>query len=386
MEQVGLAEPGKRVLERRIVESGDGAQELVVKAAPERRAHLRHLFDRGQSVESSHQRILEGRGNGQRRQRPGELVPIALVPKQIRFEHHSRELFDEQGHPVGLCHDMLEHLGGQLLSASHSLDHRLRLPARHPVDGEIRDVTALGPGRPKLGTCRHEHQNRCGRDLAKDEINELPRGRVGPVQVFDDEQQRLLRGQRQQERHDGLERLLLLALRCEVQWRVVIGNGQGQERGPERHHLGSGQVVAGESRCELREPFAWRIVAVELERALEQIDQRIESAVLMVRRAATFPSDASLGRDVILQHPSQARLADPGLAAEQHDVPSAVLDVFPAVEEQPDFLVSSDQWCERLSGCSVERVRCPGVAFDPVHAQRGGQPLDHLCAQIRHRD
>jgi hypothetical protein len=41
------------------------SKQLVMELAPEAGGHLCHLLDRGQSVEASHQRVLQGRGYGQ---------------------------------------------------------------------------------------------------------------------------------------------------------------------------------------------------------------------------------------------------------------------------------------------------------------------------------
>ena len=173
------------------------------------------------------------------------------------------------------------------------------------VERLVHEVTALGPRRSKFRTRRHEHQDRCGRYLTEDEIDELTRGRVSPMKIFDDEEKRLLRGERQKQIHDGLECLLLLALRCEVQGGVEVGNRNGQERGPERHRFGLGQTISGESCLDLRDPLGWRVISIEVELALEEVDQRKEGAVLVVGRAATFPPGVSLRRDAILQDPTQ---------------------------------------------------------------------------------
>ena len=123
------------------------------------------------------------------------------------------------------------------------------------------------------------------------------------MKIFDDEEKRLLRGERQKQSHDGLECLLLLALRREVQGGVEVGNRNGQERGPERHGFGLDLEMISVSSAST--PPGWRVISIEVELALEEVDQWKEGAVLVVGRAATFPPEVSLRRDAILQDPTQ---------------------------------------------------------------------------------
>ena len=68
------------------------------------------------------------------------------------------------------------------------------------------------------------------------------------MQILDDEEERLFRGEREEKRDDGLECLLFLALRCQIQGRNRVGNRQGQEPGPQRERFGRGQVVPRQAR------------------------------------------------------------------------------------------------------------------------------------------
>jgi integrase len=89
-------------------------------------------------------------------------------------------------------------------------------------------MAARGPRRSKLRARRDEHQDRRSRHLPEQEVDELDRRGVCPVQVLDDQKERLLRGDREHQRYDGLERLLFW--RCGVRFIGGIESGSGRDR------------------------------------------------------------------------------------------------------------------------------------------------------------
>ena len=94
---------------------GDRGEQLVAELAADHGADLRHLLDRREAVEAGHQRVVQGRRDRERRQRPGQLVAIAGVREQARFQHRLGQLLDEQRHAVGARHDLLDDLRRQRL-------------------------------------------------------------------------------------------------------------------------------------------------------------------------------------------------------------------------------------------------------------------------------
>ena len=111
---------------------GDRGEEGVGELAPERGADLGDLLDRGEAVEAGEQRVVQGRWQRERRQRPGQLVMIARVPKQTRFEHRLGQLLDEQRHAVGLGHDLRRDLVRQRLVPNHPFDQGGALAPAEP--------------------------------------------------------------------------------------------------------------------------------------------------------------------------------------------------------------------------------------------------------------
>ena len=55
----------------------------------------------------------------------------------------------------------------------------------------------------------------------------------------------------------------------------MIRKWDGEKGGPERQSLRLGQAITNESRFDLRKTFGWSVVAVKLECAPEEVDQRI---------------------------------------------------------------------------------------------------------------
>jgi hypothetical protein len=132
-------------------EGRDCRDEFVAELTADHSGSLGHLPDRGEAVKAGHEGILEGRRDGQGRERGGEFVAVAGIGEQARLEHRLGQLLDEQRHPVGACYDLLEHLGRQSLATCDSFDHRSTLPPAEAIQGQGRDVGVACPRRGELG-------------------------------------------------------------------------------------------------------------------------------------------------------------------------------------------------------------------------------------------
>jgi hypothetical protein len=122
-DQLGVHQLIERALQTILVQATHGSQQIVRELTPDCGTDLGHLLDRRKTIQARHQRILEGRGNRQRRQGAFELPVITGVSQQTGFQHRLGQLLDEQRHAVGLGHDLRGHLCRQGLGSDNLLDH-----------------------------------------------------------------------------------------------------------------------------------------------------------------------------------------------------------------------------------------------------------------------
>src|ERR1700677_2766067 len=112
---------------------------------------------------------------------------------------------------------------------------------------------------------------------------------------------------------------------------------QGEKRCPERYHLRPGQVILLQAAEQAVEPGLRRVVLVEGESPLVEVDGRVQPRVLETRRAAPLDDGrvhlafGQLPEDVLLQRVDQARLAQAWLADEENDLAHALLGLLPAL-------------------------------------------------------
>ena len=226
-----------------LVPRGDGLQQFIGKLAPQRRPELRQALHRRQAIQPRHQRVVQRGGNRQRGQGPGQLVALLPLLEQPGLQHHLGQLFDKQRHPIGLGHHLLDHLGGQRLAVRHPAGHLRGLAPRQAIERHLGEVRAPRPGRAEVGPTGEQRQDAGGGALVDQEAEQLQRGRIDPVQVFHDEEHRLLGGDPQQDRQEGVQRLLLLLLGRHGQGGIVGGQRQGEEGGEEGHGLRQRQAI-----------------------------------------------------------------------------------------------------------------------------------------------
>ena len=105
------------------------------------------------------------------------------------------------------------------------------------------------------------------------------------MRVIDHHQHRLTRRQPLDLRHQRPQRLLLALLRREVERGIAVACRNRVQIRDQRHVLAEVIGGQGEHRLELGQPLLVRVVAPEPGRSFHLRDDRIERAVLMVRRA-----------------------------------------------------------------------------------------------------
>ena len=101
------------------------------------------------------------------------------------------QLFYKQWHAVGVGHDVPEDLCGQRFAAGHLRDHRLHVGRGQALQGQGREVGPQSPGRLKVRSIGHHGQDRRGGPLGRSGAEELQGRGIGPVQIFENEEDRL---------------------------------------------------------------------------------------------------------------------------------------------------------------------------------------------------
>ena len=241
--------------------SATDAEQLVPELAADRRARLRNVLRRRpQPVQPRHQRGVQRRGHRQRRMRHGGQGCRTL---RAGFEHRLGQLLDEQRHAVGALGDLLHDLGRQRVIAGDVFDHRRGVAPVEPRQSEHRHMRLPGPGRLELGAERREQQHRPMRDPLDRAVQQFARARIDPVDVLEHHQHRLPLRQALDLPQQRLERLLLLALRRDIERRCDLGRAAAS--------------AARRSAPRLPSAARWRRAALAAWRALPPAHRRARS-------------------------------------------------------------------------------------------------------------
>ena len=312
--------------------------------------------------------------------------PSCASIQRARLLHHLREFFDEQRHAAGPVVDLLDHRFRQ--RALHLLPHQVAdLAACQAVQGQAGLVGDRRPRRLELGTEGEQGQDRVVQELGEELPKELQRGRIHPVQILDDEQDRLAGSAGVQPVQHAPERFFPLADRRQRKRREPVRGRQRQQRRPQRHGFRPGQVVLLQAMEQAVEPVLRRLLAAEAERTLVEVDGRVQPRVLEMRRAAPFNDRRvhfafhHLSQDMLLQRVHQARLAQARLADQQDDLSHALLGLLPSVLQQADLLVAAGQRRKLSRRHRLEPAPGRRDLFDPEEFNGLSNALDLLAAE-----
>ena len=142
-------------------------------------------------------------------------------------------------------------------------------------------------------------------------------------------------------------------------------------------------MLPGEPAGQLFEFSLRCLIGLEIEDALQKVDQRIEGAALIIGRTAVLDHGRPAVRGYALgQCLDEAGLADAGFAADQHDLPVPFLNLFPAFPQEAEFLFATGQRGEPGLQRRLERAARPAVRDDPVRPDRLGHAAQAPGAQV----
>ena len=111
------------------------------------------------------------------------------------------------------------------------------------------------------------------------------------------------------------------------------------------HGLREREAILDQMSLEFAQLLLGGLLPVEAQNhPLQQVDQRVQGGVLVVGRTLTrCEPGLGLSGHLLRQHLHQARFADAGFTAEEHDLSEAVFDLGPALAQHPDFLLPTHQ-------------------------------------------
>ncbi len=331
--------------QRGFAQVGYRRQQFVAELAAERGGQLGDLLLALHAVEARvHQVLQRGRDLVGGQDRGGVL--LACLSRRGGLLHHLRELFDEQRHAARAIVDLLDERVRE--RALRFLADQVRgLATREAIERQAR---LMGDGRPRRFEFRAKRQH--GQDAVVqsllDELRqEFERRSVDPVQILDDEQNWLSLSPSVQPVEQHAKRFFPLPNRRERKLREPLGRRQRQQRGPERHGFGPGQLIVLQMIEQAVEAILGRFVAVEVERTLERINRRVKSRVVKMGRAAPLDHRvvgrgvATLAANVTFERVDEARFSQARLADDEHNLPHSLLSLFPAILEQMHLVIAA---------------------------------------------
>ena len=199
------------------------------------------------------------------------------------------------------------------------------------------------------------------------EREQLERGRVAPLRVLEHHQQRAAAREDREPLEQRRQHLRALALR--------IGRDLGAVTQTEQIGHGGDVGAGAQELLELAALDRRRVVAVEAGGMRQLRHDRLQRAALMMRQAEIAHAGRVLGFDLFEQRRDQPRLADAGLARQQHDAAVIVFGLRPAARQQIELLAAADQ--RHLVGCA-QLLEAALHALLAQHPPGGDRPVEAL--------
>ncbi len=280
-------------------------------------AHLGGFSGRAEPVQARPQQVVERGRDGRLGDRRRQLVAPAAQAQPLRLQQHARQLFDEQGHPIRFLEQVRHDRPRQRPAAGEGAHEVFGLGAAEALQMQGAQERRFGPRRRLLRAVRQHEQHRLGSGAGREPAHQIPRRRVGPVQIFDDEEQRPLAGHAHEQPFEDGERARAPLRGAALRPGTGFGR-QPQHFGEQPERFVFLEAVAFEHEPQHFGLLGRRLPGVEVEDARQQIRDRVQHRILMQRRAAAEQAGVGLLRRVGGQRADQARLADAGFSGDEH--------------------------------------------------------------------
>ena len=178
LDEAGLEHRLERLLQRLLGLIDHRRQQGRGELAPDHRADLHE--------EPGRPEVVEARG-----QKVGQRLGQVVAPRSLRrVEHHARHLFDEQRDAVGALDDPVDVAARKAGVEADRLGKTRRILGRQPLEPDMRHVPALSPAGLSARPRRGDQQQAGGLDQLDHLRDQVARGRIGPVQILVDDDQR----------------------------------------------------------------------------------------------------------------------------------------------------------------------------------------------------
>ena len=276
------------------------------------------LFGR-EPVDPSGQDRLDRRRDLNARERVGEAIGAALPGQHLRLDQRADALLQEERVPLGaLDQEVLERPKGGV-RAQERVQQGLGALGRQGVEPELRVVGLAAPAMRVLGAVVHEEEHP-GRRQALDQTVQDGLGlAVDPVEVLEDDEQRLDLALAQEQTLDRLQGPLAALRRVERRPRGVVHRHVQQRQ--ERGHGGlEGLVQRQELAGDLLADGPRIVLVLNLQVSLEQVDHGQIRRGLPVGDRAGLHDEPAVGPMGVGDLPHQPRLAHAGLPDEGHEL------------------------------------------------------------------
>ena len=201
------------------------------------------------------------------------------------------------------------------------------------------------------------------------------------MQVLEHHEDRLSPRESLELSQQRLEGLFSSALRGRGRQRITRGGGQREKLGDKRH-IFRRRRGRRQQRFELVELRFDGIFALEAGGAFELGDKGMERAVLMMGRREIAQPGVFLAFNPVAQGGGETRLADPGLATDQHHLPFASGGTAPAAQKKLDLLLPLDERGQRRRAQRLEPAQNAAFTNDAPGALRLGETRELLRSEI----
>ena len=194
------------------------------------------------------------------------------------------------------------------------------------------EVVPLGVGPAILGAMRDEHEDAGGRQRVEEPAQELLAAPVDPVDVFDQQDQRLCRCEAVHEIAHGLEdhpRLDSLA----QAGAALVTRIDAEQVAVDGLAILHPTPVLGAAPLHLRDDLRGGIRLVHVEESAQEIDHRQVGRIAAVAHALTFDPCVSIAVETAAELVDETRLADPRLTGDEDHLAHSALRLGEALVE-----------------------------------------------------